>query len=1240
MGAEIDRLEVQVEAQATKANNQLDKLVIKLERVSNALSSLNSHGLSGLSDSVSKFAQASAQLSNVKTADFTRLTKNIGKLATLNTQQIYGTSSAMHTLATAMNSLGNSSKSSTQVTQLASAISQLGSANAKKAATNLPALATAMDGFMTTMAKAPQVSNNVINMTNALAKLASQGAKVGTAGNSLTASINRIGTSMEKTTKKARSFSSVIGSVYQKYFWVMRAGNKLWDSVKQSMNYVEVLNYYDAAFGQVAKSAISQWEISGEKSAEAYYNSFSDRAKQLTTKMTGFTITESGMLQSTGGKSLGINPSQLMNYQAMFVQMSNSMGMTAETSLKVSTALTEIGADLASVKNMNFDKVWTDMASGLAGMSRTLDKYGANIRNVNLQQKLTELGINANITALNQNEKALLRTIILLNSTRYAWGDLGETIKQPANQLRLLESNFANLARTVGNIFLPIVTKVLPYLNSVVIALQRLAEWMVKLLGFQDFDWGGSGGIGGAEFDDLIGGIGDTEDGLNSAIEAAKKLKTHLLGIDELNVVNNDESSGSGSIIGGLGGSAGLLEGALDKILEEYQIAWDEAFANMEMRFDEFANKVAKAFKQDGLFGVGEYFSQTLTEALNNIKWESVYKGAGTFGTGLANFLNGLITPELFGVVGSTIASSLNTAIYTALSFGEEFDFYDFGVSIATGINNFFKDFDFVDLAKTLNVWADGIEDAIAGCLETITWDSILEGANDFLGTLEFDTVAVLIGAFTLKNTANNLVKLLTDAVVTKWAYITNPINIPTLVISFSKLVINSPGMLGELYIWIEQNILKGSIFDTSTWTGVAKKISDTINNVIDTVCQGIGNALVYIFEQTFNWDSTMELLESAKEKLASAFNSEWIEGKGIFSNDIGKNLVLGIGEGILGAVGFIVEPVGDFFSGLWKAVCEVFGIHSPAKEMEPLGEYILLGIVEGFIGRGIEFSTAIQTWFDESVLPWFSADKWSELGNGILTGLQFKWDETVVWWQESAICTWWTENVEPWFTTEKWQTMLNNVKISFSTKWDETATQWKTNIKKWWDENVQPWFTKERWLALGENLKNGIFDGFKGLANKVVDVLNNVISALESMINSAITGINDLLAKVNETKLGEHLGIDLHIGSISFGRIPKFAQGGIVDRPTLGIFGEQGREAIVPLERNTEWIDSIAEQINSSGNNYSEELLREQNALLREQNELLSYLANKEIVASIDPTRETIRGLREAERRYGFSFT
>ena len=127
-------------------------------------------------------------------------------------------------------------------------------------------------------------------------------------------------------------------------------------------------------------------------------------------------------------------------------------------------------------------------------MSRTLDKYGANIRNVNLQQKLNELGIQANISALNQNDKALLRTIILLENTKYAWGDNAQTLNRGANQLRMLKSNFANLSRTIGNIFLPTVAAILPYINGLVVALQRLAERIVKLLGNTDFDWGGTGG--------------------------------------------------------------------------------------------------------------------------------------------------------------------------------------------------------------------------------------------------------------------------------------------------------------------------------------------------------------------------------------------------------------------------------------------------------------------------------------------------------------------------------------------------------------------------------------------------------------------------------------------------------------------------------------------------------------------------------------------------------------------------
>lgn len=749
--ATVDNLQIQIEANAVRANDAIDKLVGKLDRLSTSLGKINGSSLTGLANGVQRLGNAMQTMNTIKTADFTRLARNLQNIGNINVSALNSAASSMSHLTRAFNGLGTVSQNAIEIGNLAKNISKLGNKGIQNAITNIPQLATALKGLMQTLSTAPTVSRSVIQMTNALANLASSGSRVGSASNSLISGLTRTGSSMSKTTKKTLSLASAFGKFYASYWVVVRALKGLWSSIESSMDYVEVLNYFNAAFGQVADSAVSQWEDAGYESAEAYYNSFSERAQELTTKMTGFNITESGMLKSDTGKSLGINPSQLMQYQAMFAQMSNSMGITAETSLKLSTALTEIGADLASVKNMDFDKVWTDMASGLAGMSRTLDKYGVNIRNVNLQQKLSELGIDANITALNQNDKALLRTIILLDSTRYAWGDLADTINQPANQLRMLKSNFSNLARTIGNIFLPIVAKVLPYVNALVVALQKLAEFIVNLLGFEDFDWGGSSGIGGVDLGDIVDDTEDLAGGLDDAASAAKELKGQLQGIDELNVLSTSDTSGSGGSSGSGGISSGLLDSALDKILEEYQKTWDKAFDDMEKRYDSFAKHVAEAFKSGGLEGVGQYISDTLTSELNSIPWTKIYSVASSFGTGLASFLNGLISPQLFSALGGTIASSLNTALNFLNSFGKTFKWKNFGESISEGINNFFETTDLVLAADTINTWVSGLEDAFISAVKNLNYPKILEKVTEFLTELDLDVVMIAIGAIAWK---------------------------------------------------------------------------------------------------------------------------------------------------------------------------------------------------------------------------------------------------------------------------------------------------------------------------------------------------------------------------------------------------------------------------------------------------------------------------------------------------------
>lgn len=583
----------------------------------------------------------------------------------------------------------------------------------------------------------------------ALSRVFGQSNKTSSATNALQKNIKNLSSAMNGFNKSAgkaitgmKSFARQALAAMGVYLGVYGAVRGLKNAIESSMNYVETLNYFNAAFGQVAENAdLSSFKKMGYDSADAYYNSFSERAEQLTQKMTGFKVGEGGRLENARISNLGIDPNQLMNYQATFAQMSSSMGVSSETALQLSNALTMIGADLASVKNMDFNKVWNDMASGLAGMSRTLDKYGVNIRNANLQQELNNLGLNANITALNQSDKALLRTTILLNNTTFAWGDMARTIEQPANQMRLLKSNLSNLSRTIGNIFLPIVAKALPYINGFVIALQRLAEQLVKLLGFEDFDWGG---IGSSNFD--MSSLYDEADAFDEVAEKAKKASDNLQGFDKINKLSDDESGKDGT-----SGSqvTGALNDAFLNALSEYQKKWDEAFSNMDSKAQKVANNIEKAFKtlfkriEAGDFeGLGKDISEALTKQLKKINWKKIYNGAKNFGSGLAKFLNGLIKPKLFKRVAKTIAGSLNTALHFLNSFGTTFDWKNFGNSIAQGINEFFKTFDFWLFAQTINTWIKGALTTASTLLKNTDFKQIGEKIGLFLKTIDFTEIS------------------------------------------------------------------------------------------------------------------------------------------------------------------------------------------------------------------------------------------------------------------------------------------------------------------------------------------------------------------------------------------------------------------------------------------------------------------------------------------------------------------
>lgn len=849
MGAEIDRLEVQVQASAAKANSALDNLTKKLETLSSSLSKINGSGLAGLANGVQKLGTAMQSMNNVRTADFSRLARNIEKLGNINTASLNSAASSMSHLTRAFNQLGTVSVNAQQVGELARNISRLGNKGVQNAVTNIPSLATALRNLMQTLSTAPRVSNNVIQMTNALANLASQGGRVGSASNSLIRGLNSTNTAMLRTRKNTLSLAAAFGKFYATYFLVIRGIKKLWSSIEGSMDYVETFNYFSVALDKIGKEFGGQFEKYGYDSAEAYANSFSSRLEELTTKMTGYSIGDNGELLSSNKIGLGLDPNQLMQFQAQVSSVTNSVGLIGETSTNVSKALSMLSSDMSSLFNVDLSTVMTNLQSGLIGQSRALYKYGIDITNTTLQQYAYQYGVEKSVSAMSQAEKMQLRMLAILDQSKVAWGDQANTINSVANQYRVFKQQIANVGRTIGNLFLPIVQKVLPYVNGLIIAVNRLLTSIgFKIHGgnwLKDIMDGISGGS--AASDALEGITDDTDemaDSLDNASKSANKLKGMLQKFDELNNISTQNSESDSSSGSGKGGSDIDLSDAIAASLADYESVWNKALADSQNKAEEIANNIINAFKKGDYEGIGTYISTGISSALKKIDWTKAYSNAKSFGTGLAQFFNGLITPDLFGTVGKTVAGSLNTAIYTALSFGKTFDFANLGESIGAGVTEFFRTFDFKSLAETINVWVDGIKTALWKALTTTDRGQVFGGIMDFVGTLEWDTIGIAIGAFAWFHGGKTLTVKLFKEVITKVIGLDKVITLGckiALVVGVAKIGFDVGKEIGKLLFpedaeYYEEFSWKDvfSSFTDGSWKGALEEIGEEIRKNLE----------------------------------------------------------------------------------------------------------------------------------------------------------------------------------------------------------------------------------------------------------------------------------------------------------------------------------------------------------------------------------------------------------------------
>lgn len=762
---------------------------------------------------VTRLASAMQAMNNVSTADFTRLTKNIEKLASIRSADINKAAEAVGKITNSISSLSssNANEGAKQMAELASGIAKLGYKSSTQAIENIPKLAKAMKELMSTLSTAPRVSQNLIDMTNALAKLSKTGASSGRAASSLSGLLNGYSRSSNTAKKHTFSLSSAIGKLYATYWLLFRAIGKVKDSINLASELTEVQNVVDTTFGKYSA---------------------------LVEEMSKTSIADFGMSELT-----------VKQVASRFQAMGTAMGFTQGKMAEMSIDLTKLTADMASFYNVEQKDIAEDLASVFTGETRPLRSYGLDLTEATLKEWALTQGLNANISAMSQAEKAMLRYKYVMANTSAAQGDFAKTSGTWANQIKILAQNFQALGSIIGSVLINVFKPLISGLNSVMSAVISAVETIANALG-AIFGWtlqispAGSLGDMTEGLDSVGDSAGGAADNLGGAADKAKELKKALLGFDEIEKLpdTSDASGGSGGGGGGGGGAGAGAGGATAAIVPT------------ESLFEKYKSDI-KTLEQ-----LGEHISDSLTKAMNNIKWSKIYGKAINFGTGLASFLNGLISPELFGATAETIANSLNTALFALNSFGDTFEWDEFGLSMATSVKEFFKGFKWNLAADTFETLADGILTAILTAAEDIDWS--------YLG----GRIAVFISEINWKNLFWKLGQII-------WEVINGLLETASTVFDGKGIENKIAGViLGLKFLGL------GATFGSKVWgvitrsilsSGVSNYASATISTSFGSI---LGSALYVAIAQVAVNEITggPELLaQKVKEKIVEALGKE-----------------------------------------------------------------------------------------------------------------------------------------------------------------------------------------------------------------------------------------------------------------------------------------------------------------------------------------------------------------------------
>ena len=988
---DITSLSVEISAESQGAELNIDKLataISNLRTKGNVTKVVNS--LDKLAGSIATLKQASAGMSGLD-----KITSFLNGLSNVNTtasaKSINTVVNAIKKIPAAVSGLNGVDfySMSGSITQLTNSLAPLSILDAS----NLKALGSAFNAI----GKVPDLTDKL--KATDLDSFASSCQKISTALTPLASQLDKVGNAFAKLPPQ---LSKVVTQANR-----VTAANE-----KQRKSYLSLSNQMNGFMRNMAKLVSLKAIATYLGNAAEKFNSYYEAANLFGVSMKGMTGEASTFINKME-TLLGIDPTEAMNNMATIQGLTTSFGMASDKAYVLSKNLTQLGYDLASLKNIPVAESFTKIQAAISGELEPIRRLGVDISNARLQQELLNLGYSQSVSTLSQADKAVLRYIAIMKQTTDAQGDFARTLSSPANMIRILQAQLNSLARAVGSLLYPALKSILPPLIAAVELVKELVTGIASMMGvkveFPDF----------SSASDAVGGVTDAMDNTTKATgKAAKAFKNYIMGFDELNVIQKDNGSSGGS--GSGSGAAGNLLGDVD--LSGYDMFKNYVGSSV----DEIKAKLKKLLPL--ISGIAAGFatwaiSNSVLTALEKIKGEGslieavlklwknpIMAAAVAVGIIVARFVSLYQNSEKFRkglervralvyLAAEGFKQGWNISL-TDGKLGESIEYLkeslsNLGQSILNllpeswqeGITSAFDSISKVVKKLDLDVW--DLVTTLAGIGLIVSGHPVAG-----LAVIGFEAISVAVRGLGSENQKTAF------GMETDW--FNSFKSIGESVANFAAAAVTAIGnIINDIAIfvgWIKNGVSETDRLDL-------QMNGNFIENFVMGIAQTIHNIGVFVGWITSGVDEADRLAIAANGNFAEKFilliadvingikeAVKWfgklIEKISKFNPvSVGKNIIDGIAKGIVGKKSVADDAVKAVTDGIKEEAQTELGIHSPSKVFKGYGVYLIEGLVNGISAAKDLAVKAIQSVSDAvKTVGSRLADENYGLGNGSIS--------------------------------------------------------------------------------------------------------------------------------------------------------------------------------------------------------------------------------------------------------------